>query len=190
MGPFRSIPEFIDKMSPRLFRVTAVSIALAAILFGKLIYNFHSGAEARIELRREELAAYAKLTGRLAELRQLRTEGELKLMEAEKRLIAGKKPDAGVAVLQEAFRNCSTRSGISIASGRALPSMKQGSYLRIPMEFQFKADVTQLKDLLSGMQSSPVLLGMKGIKIKSRGDSDPGKLDVSMVVESAMKPGK
>ncbi|MBI2400274.1 MAG: hypothetical protein HYV23_04345 [Deltaproteobacteria bacterium] len=108
-------------------------------------------------------------------------------MEAEKRLIAGNKPDAGVAVLQEAFRACSARGGIVVASGRALPAVKQGSYLRIPMEFQFRADVQQLKELLSDMHSSPVLMGMKGVKIKSRGASDPGRLDVSMVVEGAMK---
>jgi hypothetical protein len=107
-------------------------------------------------------------------------------MEAEKRIISGKKADAGVAALQEAFRACSVRNGIFVASGRALPAMKQGSNLKIPMEFQFRADVPQLKELLSDMQSSPVLMGMKGVKIKSRGVSD-GRLDVSMVIEGAMK---
>lgn len=107
-------------------------------------------------------------------------------MEAEKRLISGKEADTGVAALQQAFKACSVRNGIFIASGRALPVVKQGSYLKIPMEFQFRADVPQLKELLSDMQSSPVMIGMKGVKIKSRGASD-GRLDVSMVVEGAMK---
>lgn len=182
-----SILKALSGLSPRLFRMMIAAMALVAILFGKLIYNFHSSAASEAELKKEELAAYATMTARLGELEQLKTDGEMKLMEAEKRLISGNKADTGVAVLQEAFRACSGRNGISIASGRALPAVKQGSYLKIPMEFQFRADVLQLKELLSSMQSSPVLMGMKGIKIKSRGASEPGRLDVSMVVESAMK---
>lgn len=187
MPTIKSTLKALSGASPRLFRMVVFSFGLAAILFVKLIYNFHSSAAVEAELKKEELALYASLTGRFPELERLKTDGEAKLMEAEKRLIAVKKPDAGVAVLQEAFRACSVRNGISIASGRPLPALKQGSYLRIPMEFQFRADVMQLKELLSDMQTSPVLMGMKGIKIKSRGASDPGRLDVSMVVESAMK---
>jgi Tfp pilus assembly protein PilO len=187
MPTIKSILKVLTGASPRLFSTVIVSFLLAAILFGKLIYNFHSSAAEEAELKKEELALYASLTGRLGELERLKADGEAKLMEAEKRLMAGKKPDAGVAVLQEAFRVCSVRNGISVSSGRALPALRQGSYLRIPMEFQFRADVMQLKELLSDMQSSPVLMGMKGIKIKSRGASEPGRLDVSMVVESAMK---
>ncbi|CAG1064997.1 hypothetical protein BAC1_00570 [uncultured bacterium] len=187
MQTITSILKALTGLSPRLFRMVVATFFLAAILLGKLIYNFHSNSAEEAELKKEELALYSSLTERLGELERLKTDGETKLMEAEKRLIAGKKPDAGVAVLQEAFRACSTRNGISIASGRALPALKQGSYLRIPMEFQFRADVMQLKELLSDMQTSPVMMGMKGIKIKSRGASDPGRLDVSMVVESAMK---
>jgi len=187
MPTIKSIHNSLTGLSPRFFRLVIASFLLAAILLGKLIYNFHSSAAEEAELKKEELTLYASLTGRLGELERLKKDGEAKLMEAENRLIAVKKSDAAVAVLQDAFRSCSVRNGISIASGRALPALKQGSYLRIPMEFQFRADVLQLKELLSDMQASPVLMGMKGIKIKSRGASDPGRLDVSMVVESAMK---
>lgn len=181
------ILKSLAAQSPRLFRMVIASMVLAAILFGKVIYTFHSSATAEAALKKEELAAYSALTARLGELQKLKADVEIKLMEAEKKLIAGKKADAGVAVLQEAFRACSVRSGIVVASGRALPAVKQGSYLKIPMEFQFRADVMQLKELLSDMQSSQILMGMKGVKIKSRGASDPGRLDVSMVVEGAMK---
>lgn len=187
MQTIGSVLKFLTAASPRLFQLIIASMVLAAILFGKLIYTFHAGAAQEAALKKEELAAYASLTARFGELRKLRMDGEEKLMEAEKRLIPGKKADAGVAMLQEAFRACSGRGGISIASGRALPAVAKGSYLMIPMEFQFRADVLQLKELLSGMQTSPVLMGMKGIKIKSRGASEPGRLDVSMVVEGVMK---
>ena len=173
--------------SPRLFRMIVASMILGAILFGKLLYTFHADAAQQAALKKEELAVYASLTARLGELHKLKEDGEAKLMEAEKRLIAVKKADAGVAMLQEAFRACSARGGISVSSGRAMPAVTKGSYLKIPMEFQFRADVLQLKELLSDMQTSPVLMGMKGIKIKSRGASEPGRLDVSMVVEGAMK---
>lgn len=174
-------------LKPRLFWMVIGMLALAAILFGKLVYNFHSRSVQQAALRAGQLANYRDITARLNEFEVQKNDGEARLMEAEKRLIAGKKADAGVAVLQEAFRTCSARSGIAIASGRALPAVKQGTYTRIPMEFQFRADVLQLKELLSGMQASPVLMGMKGVKIKSRGASEPGRLDVSMVVEGAMK---
>lgn len=178
----------LSKASPRLFWMLLGILSLSAILFGKVVYNFHSSVVEKTALRSEELAAFKDLTARLDEFQRQKIDGEAMLMEAEKKLIAGGKADAGVAVLQEAFRACSVRNGISIASGRALPAVKQGSYLKIPMEFQFRADVLQLKELLSDMQSSPVLMGMKGIRIKSRGTSEPGRLDVSMVVEAAMKP--
>lgn len=170
-----------------LFVISMLIFALVAILSGKLIYNFHSGSVQEAAMKEEELAMYRELTASIAELEEQKLEKEAALMESEKRLIKGKEADAAVAVLQEAFRACSNRSGISIASNRALPSVRKGSYVKVPMEFQFRADVLQLKELLSGMQTSPVLIGMKGIKIKSRGSSEPGRLDVSMVVESAMK---
>lgn len=187
MKTISSVLKSLAAASPRHFRMVIASMALGAILFGKLIYTFHASAAQEAELKKEELAAYSMLTARLGELQKLKANGEIKLVEAEKRLIPGKKSDAGVAVLQEAFRACSGRNGILVASGRALPAVKQGSYLKIPMEFQFRADVQQLKELLSDMQSSQILMGMKGVKIKSRGASDPGRLDVSMVVEGAMK---
>lgn len=187
MQTIGSILKSLAAASPRFFRMTVALLVLAAILFGKLIYTFHASAAQEAALKKDELAAYSALTARLGELQKLKADGEIKLMEAEKRLISGKKADAGVAVLQEAFRACSVRNGIVVASGRALPVVKQGSYLKIPMEFQFRADVMQLKELLSDMHSSQVLMGMKGVKIKSRGASDPGRLDVSMVVEGAMK---
>lgn len=170
-----------------LFLISMFMLALAAILSGKLIYNFHSSSVEEAALKTGELAMYRELTARLAELEEEKIEKGRALMEAEKRLIKGNEADAAVAVLQEAFRACSIRSGISIASNRALPAVKTGSYVKVPMEFQFRADVVQLKELLSGMQASTVLMGMKGVKIKSRGASEPGRLDVSMVVESAMK---
>lgn len=187
MRTIGSILKALAAASPRLFRMIVISMALGAILFGKLIYTLHASAAQEAALKKEELAAYSSMIARLGEFQKLKADGEIKLMEAEKRLIPGKKSDAGVAVLQEAFRACSGRNGILVASGRALPTVKQGSYLKIPMEFQFRADVRQLKELLSDMHSSPVLMGMRGVKIKSRGASDPGRLDVSMVVEGAMK---
>lgn len=182
-----SVLETLCAGAKRLFWISILILALAAILFGKLIYNFHSSSAEQAALKEEELAMYREMTERLGELKEQKEEKGAALMEAEKKLIKGNEADAAVAVLQEAFRACSVRSGISIASNRALPTVKQGSYVKVPMEFQFRADVMQLKELLSGMQSSPVLMGMKGIKIKSRGSSEPGRLDVSMVVESAMK---
>lgn len=184
----RQVLKLLSGMSPRLFWMVIIISGLSSILFGKLVYNFHSSVVEKTALRSEELAQSRELTARLDEYQSQKNVGEAMLMEAEKKLIAGGKADAGVAVLQEAFRACSVRNGISIASGRALPTVKQGSYLKIPMEFQFKADVLQLKELLSDMQASPVLMGMRGIRIKSRGTSEPGRLDVSMVVEAAMKP--
>lgn len=180
--------KLIRTVSPRLFWPAIGVLVVSAILFGKLVYTFHSSASEKAALEAESLAAYRDMTARIEEIRRQKDEKKAMLMEAEKKLIAGGKPDSGVAVLQDAFRACSARNGIQIASNRALPAVKEGSYLKIPMEFQFRADVLQLKELLSDMQSSPVLMGMKGVKIKSRGASEPGRLDVSMVVEAAMKP--
>lgn len=188
MGKSRPVLRALLAADARLFWPVVGGLVIAAALLARLIYGLHSASALEAAAMGGELAFHRDAVARIGELDRRGSEARARLEKAERGLLAARADGSGVAALHEAFRACAARSGISISSGRALPGKAQGSYTRIPAEFQFRADVGQLRELLSRMQGSPVMMGMKGIRIKTMGAGEPGRLDVTMVVEAAMRP--
>ena len=171
-------------------RRLAAGVAVIFVLFALLAIRELRGEHA---LRKAELEAMAEasridpsalLTGEQAE--KMRRAAEEKLWEMEKGLLGADNPAIGAALLQESFKSYTSRKGISVSSERALPSSGKGGYKRIPVEFQFKASLEELKGLMEDIKASPTVMGVRSVRVKSP-ERGSGRLDVSLVLEGAMR---
>lgn len=174
----------IGRTRAALYILSAAALSLMAAIWA---YEYYSVMKEKSALRSGELVIWTDLVDRAGELEELVARKKEELQMLEEGLLVGRTPSLGAAHLQSAFREYSSRSGIKIDSGRALKDVDRGRYIGVPVEFRFRAGVSELKELLSDIRGSRVAMGVRSISIKSSGERAPGRLDVMLVVEGLMR---
>lgn len=180
-------PVFFKNMNGNMKKGLTLIALLSAALAVKSAYGYHMQAKERIFAAAEELMALQTAAARSTEIKMLIKKNEEKLLELEKGILNKGTPAIGAAELQEAFKGYTAKRGIVITSEKPLPHIEDGVYMKVPVEFQFKAALPQFKELMNEIQASPVALGVRSIRLKSNGRQSAGSLDVSLVVEGAMR---
>ncbi|WKZ32073.1 MAG: type II secretion system protein GspM [Thermodesulfobacteriota bacterium] len=167
--------------------VYLLAAALVAFLAAGSVSEYYSGMKEEARLKSGELVVWADLVDRADELEELVEKKTEELQKLEEGLLPGTTPSLGAAHLQGAFRDHSARSGIRISSERALKTVDRGRYVGVPVEFRFRAGISELKELLSDMKGSSPAMGVRSVRIRSRGEREPGRLDVTLVVEGVIR---
>jgi len=186
MGSAPGRIQAMIKKNRRLVAGSAVIFALSALLVIEALHGRHIARKAEIAARAEAYVSgpEASLRGPQAE-RRIQS-AEERITEMEKGLLGAGNPAVGAALLQEAFKSFASKKGISVASERALPASENGGYRKVPVEFQFKANLEELKGLLDDVSASKTVMGVRSVRVKSP-DSGAGRLDVSLVLEGAIR---
>ncbi len=179
-----NMPSGIGRTRAALYMLAAAALSFLA---AGSVYEHYSGMKEETALRSGELLAWSDLVDRAHGIEELLAEKKEELQRLEEGLLVGRTPSLGAAHLQSAFREHSSRRGIRIGSERALGAVDMGRYAGIPVEFRFRAGISELKELLSDIDDSKVAMGVRSIRIRSRGERAPGVLDVSLVVEGIMR---
>lgn len=175
------------EIDPRRYARVAVPAMLAVVLIvTAALYKSHSEAREEIAAKTELLRGYSEVLAKEGELFMLKKSAEASFTELEGGLINADRPSIGAAVIQQAFKGLSSKRGISIASERALPHREEGAYLALPVEFIFMAELGTLKGVFNDMRSSPMIMGVKAVRIRPASGKD-GRLEVSLVVEGAIR---
>lgn len=106
-----------------------------------------------------------------------------------KKILLAKKPEQAADELHNAFKAMADMHGISIISEKPLPTSVENGLVRVPMEFRFKAALEQVNGLVQDIQSSPIIVGVRNLRISAAAE-DPGLLDIEMVVEAVIEDAK
>ncbi len=157
---------------------------LAALLIIKYGYHYHLAVQDEIEAKKALYAASIAMAPEENELEDILKAAESRVGALEKGLLDAKRAPVGAAMLQRAVREMSLRRGITIKSEKALQTIESGSYVKIPIEVQFAADTTQIKNLLYDMLSSPLIMGIKSLRIKSNNER---RLELVLTIEGAIR---
>lgn len=165
----------------------AILISLLAVRWG---YSRHMANLEEIAALEELYRSSLSLVERGEGVSKVKEESEARIREREKGLLKAGKPSVAAAELVEAFKSLASKRGIVISSQRSLSAVDKAGYTRVPVEFQFKTELSRLKDLLYDIQTSPVLMGVTQLKIKVSEQKEGGKLDVQLVVDGAIRKGK
>lgn len=168
----------------RVFSGLVIIGVLCCLLILKWGYGYHVAIREEIATQRERYVAYAAILERSGEMAGFEKSAERHIGELEKGLLKAGKPSMAVAEMGEAFKKLSSKKGITVNFEKALAFAEEEGYVRIPVEFQFKAEMSRLKELLYDLEASPLLMGIRSVRLKSKGDE---KLEVSMVVEGAIR---
>ena len=164
---------------------------LAAALLARWGYGKHASMLSEISAREETIRTYSMLVARGGEMKRAIDAGEKRIARMEKGLLKATNPSTGAAELQEAVKRIASRKRIQIRSENVLAFEKTSDYIKVPVQFQMDADMTQLTGLLYEIQSSPLLMSVRTININGRRRSGRGLLHVSLVVDGAIKrPGR
>ncbi len=160
---------------------------LAVLLILRAGYNYHKGMHEEISSYEELLRNSSVILARGESLEE-RLNAAVKMSGTlEKGLLGAEQPSIGAAELQEEFKKYSSKRKIDITSETALSFEEAGDYIKIPVEFRFKVELWRLSDLLYDIQASPLLMGVKKLRIKSPEDREPTMLTVTLVVEGAIR---
>lgn len=160
---------------------------LAVLLILRAGYNYHQGMHQEISSYEELLRNSSMILARGESLEERLSVGIKMAGTLEKGLLGAVQPSIGAAELQEEFKNYSSRRQIVITSETALSFEEAGDYIKIPVEFRFKAELWRLSDLLYDIQASPLLMGVKKLRIRSPEEREPTMLTVTIVVEGAIR---
>lgn len=184
----KKIAAIIDENKRILPGVIVIALLMGLLLF-RWGYRRHMAAIDEIAVLEDLYSSSVSMVERGGDVARLKAQSEARVKERENGLFRAVKPSVAAAELVESFKALSFRRGIVIASQRGLPVSDKAGYTAVPVEFQFKTGLTQLKSLLYEIQSSPALLGVRELKIKVPEQNDNGRLDVRLVVEGAIKKG-
>lgn len=184
----KKIAAIMDENKRILPGVIVIALLMGLLLF-RWGYRRHMAAIDEIATLEDLYSSSIAMMERGGDVSRLKARSEARIKERENGLLKAAKPSVAAAELVESFKALSSRKGMVIASQRGLPVSDKAGYITVPVEFQFKTGLTQLKNLLYEIQSSPVLLGVRELKIKVPEQNDNGRLDVRLVVVGAIKKG-
>lgn len=173
----------------RMLPGVIVIIILVMLLAFRWGYRRHVAGLVEIAALEDLYRSSISLAQRGADISRLKAESEARIREREKGLLKAAKPTIAAAELVESFKAVTSRKGIVITSQRALAASDRAGYKVIPVEFLFRADLAQVKNLLYDIQSSQMLVGVRELKIKVPEHKDNGRLEVRLVIEGAIKKG-
>jgi hypothetical protein len=176
----------VVRANRKLAPAFAIIVVLASLLAARAVYNYHMAVLEEIASSADRYAAFQSMLERAGELRGLQEANELKLRALEGGLLSADTPPIAAAKLQEAFKALVSKKNIAVISERALPAVNADRYARVPVEFQVKAGMSEIKDLLYEIQASSVLMGVRSLRVKAADAGGPGSLDVTIVVEGAI----
>lgn len=180
---YKQVSRWINE-NRRILPGISIAFFLAALLIIKYGYQYHLAVQDEIEAKRELYAASAAMVPEENELEDILRAAESRVDVLEKGLLDAKRAPVGAAMLQRAVREMSIRRGITIKSEKALQAVEAGSYIKIPVEVQFAADMPQIKNLLYDVLSSPLIMGIKSIRIKTNSER---KLELVLTIEGAIR---
>lgn len=168
--------------------VPAVLIILA--LSGLLVYQwgrgYHAGALEEIASLSEQYQMHRAVEARAGDLPTRIERARSDIEELERGLLKADTEALGAAVLQEAVKSIAAKRGIKMSSEKALSTVEAGEYTRIPVEFQFKSGLRQMKAFILDIESSELLMGVRRLNIRTQGG--PGdRLEVTIAVEGAIR---
>ncbi|MBI5885123.1 MAG: hypothetical protein HZB85_00865 [Deltaproteobacteria bacterium] len=188
MITMRTVSRLFEK-NRRLSAGIALIIILASLILIRAGYRYHLSVRQEIETKAELYSISAAFLSDSSGVEELLRSAEKKADTFEKGLLAAERPPVAAAKLQKAFREISKKRGVVVSSERMLPFSEEGVYLKIPVEFQFRAEMYQVKDMMYDIISSPMVIGVRRLKLRPEDSRNPIMLDVVMTVEGAMKKG-
>lgn len=156
-------------------------IVLVGLLAFSAVYSFHSAAVEEIEIKAESLEMLQK--AKAGPSGAPGVDERLKILEEG--LIDADKITVAAAVLQNSFKSLARKHGITITSERPLKATDSGAYTKVPVEFQMKAALPELKELLIELRSMSPMAGVGSISIKQ--GQNGSMLDVVLVLNGAMR---
>ncbi len=154
-----------------------IAAGLALLAFLPLIYLFNALDLSRhvfdeeLDLKQRKLVKYRQ---KMLEKKVVEREfSSLKstFKRAEAALLTGKTPSLAAAEIQEIVTNITKAAGAEIMTVRILQPDRSGKgvYLAIPVEVTINSTMRELTQLLHRLDSSPKLLRIAKLKIRSRG---------------------
>jgi Tfp pilus assembly protein PilO len=186
----KNISEIMKKNNKVVLPGAIIILLLVTFLVIRIGANYHTGLHDEISTKLEHYKISAGSLARggniLGELESV----EARIKQLEAGLIRAKKAPVGAARLQSELKSLSEKRDITVVSVKVLPFHETEFYTKIPVEFQFRLKISQLKELLYDIQASPSLISVKGIRIKADNrlrDSSADELIVMLRVEGLMK---
>lgn len=180
-----AITSQVEK-NPRLLPAFLIIAVLCGLLIAREGFQYHAAAKEEIALNAERYEAFRSVLDRAGDLGKLQKNDTERVREFENGLLGADKPATGAAKLHEAFKTLAMKRGVSISSVRPLTPVYTDSYAKVPVEFEVKGTLSNIKDLLYDVRTSPVLMGVKSLKVRADQEGTI-VLDATIVVEGAIK---
>lgn len=182
-----SVSYKLIKTDKRLFAGVLAIILLSVILGVRYGYNYYHSIHEEIAVKEESYRISSYMFSKGGEISRRLNLAEAKIVQLEKGLLSEKKPHMAAARLLKEIKALSYKSNITVVSERILDFQKAGYYVRIPVELQLNAELTQSKKFIYDIQSSPLIMGIETMRIRTVDAKNTSRLEIRMVVEGLMR---
>ena len=162
----------------------------AGVLFLGFVYRIFPlfqglyGSSDQIDAKRKQLVKYQQILGQEKQSTDRQSALADALKEGESTLLSGRTPSLAAVDIQNILNRITSKSGVEIKSVRVLKAVKQeeSGYLNIPVKFSIIPTISQLKEILYGIEASGKYLTVREMNITVPGGKNRTKLRVDMTV--------
>ena len=180
----KAVVSFV-RANKRLAPAFVIIAVLGALLSWRAAHSYHIAALEEMASKSEQYSSLRSMNNRSDELKALDGSYAERLRALEAGLIDADRPATGAAMLQEAFSALASKSGVEIVSQRPLAAIPTDYYVKVPVEFRFRADLAEIRELLYEMRTSAALMGVSYMRVKA--PEQGALLDVTLVVVGAIR---
>ena len=165
----KSFWQRLSKRERNLVIVTLVIIVVTAaryLLIGPFVER-REWVKTQLEIQPQLLEKNLRFLGQKDELVAMLEATQSELKAREPKLLTGDTPSVSASDLQDVIQGLATKEGTQVITTRVLNPEAAGSFAKVTVQMEIGGQIDQLASLIRGIESSPKLLMVDEINVRS-----------------------
>ena len=165
----KSFWQRLSKRERNLVIVTLVIIVVTAaryLLIGPFVER-REWVKTQLEIQPQLLEKNLRFLGQKDELLAMLEATQSELKAREPKLLTGDTPSVSASDLQDVIQGLATKEGTQVITTRVLNPEAAGSFAKVTVQMEIGGQIDQLASLIRGIESSPKLLMVDEINVRS-----------------------
>jgi hypothetical protein len=165
----KSLWQRLSKRERNLVVVTLVIIVVTAaryLLIGPFVER-REWVKTQLEIQPQLLEKNLRFLGQKDELVAMLEATQTELKAREPRLLTGDTPSVSASDLQDVIQGLAAKEGTQVITTRVLNPEAAGNFAKVSVQMEIGGQIDQLASLIRGIESSPKLLMVDEINVRS-----------------------
>ncbi|HSF59295.1 MAG TPA: type II secretion system protein GspM [Candidatus Binatia bacterium] len=164
--------QFWQRLSQRERGLVVVTVIIIFLVLARYMVigpfmERREWVQTQLEIQPQLLEKNLRFLGQKDELMATLEATQNELKAKEPRLLTGDTPSVSASDLQDVIQGLATKEGTQVITTRVLNPETAGSFAKISVQMEIGGQIDQLASLIRGIESSPKLLMIDEINVRS-----------------------